>query len=347
VALLVRACLVCGVFNMPARGQWTMQDSGTKARLRGLAVMDRSVAWATGSAGTILRTTDGGNHWTPRVVPGASDNDFRDVHAVDARTAFVLAVGPGVRSKVWKTSDGGTTWAASLANPDDRGFLDAIAFTDPDHGLVQGDPVEGRFVIYSTRDAGATWNSTAVEGMPPALPGEGAFAASGTSLVALGGRHAWFATGGAATARVFRSESAGASWSVAETPIAASTPSAGIFSLAFRDALHGVAVGGDYRRPEQGGRIAARTDDGGRTWALPKGPGPRAFRSAVAYVPGTRMPTLLAVGPTGAEISTDDGDSWQPLGSVGFHAVDFAGPDAGWAVGESGRIGRFTAPLGR
>jgi photosystem II stability/assembly factor-like uncharacterized protein len=277
--------------------------------------------------------------------PVPESDDFRDLHALDARTVLVLAVGPGAKSRVLKTGDGGETWRVSLRNPDPHGFFDAIAFWDADRGLVQGDPVEGRFVVYKTSDAGATWDRVAPAAMPAALTGEGAFAASGTSLVVHGERRAWFATGGGPTARVFRSDDAGTSWSVADTPVAAGGPSAGIFSVCFRDDLHGVAVGGDYQRPEQGGRIVARTIDGGRTWTSPRGPAPRAFRSAVAWVPGARIPTLVAVGPTGAEVSNDDGDSWEPLGSAGFHALDFFGADAGWAVGEAGRIGRFAAVL--
>lgn len=324
-----------------ALAQWVRQEPGTKSRLRGVSVVDRDTAWVTGAGGTILRTLDGGAHWIARPIPGADGDDLRDVHAVDSRSAFVLAIGPGKRSRVLKTGDGGVRWTVSFTNPDDTGFFDAVAFWDPDHGLVQGDPVDGRFAIFSTSDGGKDWKRR-VGSIPPSLPGEGAFAASGTSLVVQGTRHAWFGTGGARIARVFRSDDRGANWMVADTPIAAGTPSAGIFSLCFRDAEHGVAVGGDYRNPEQGGRIVARSTDGGRTWTLPRGPGPRAFRSAVAYLPGRSTPTMIAVGPAGADVSTDDGDSWQPLGAIGFHALDLAAPDAGWAVGEDGRIGRFT-----
>ena len=102
--------------------------------------------------------------------------------------------------------------------------------------------------------------------MPPALPGEGAFAASGTCLVVGADGHAWFGTGGAKVARVFRSTDRGRTWTVAETPLRAGSPSAGIFSLAFWDADHGVAVGGDYKQPEEAGGTVARSSDGGRTW---------------------------------------------------------------------------------
>jgi photosystem II stability/assembly factor-like uncharacterized protein len=185
--------------------------------------------------------------------------------------------------------------------------------------------------------------------MPPALPGEGAFAASGTCLVVAPDGRAWFGSGGAKSARVFRSTDRGRTWTVSETPLAAGTPSAGLFSLAFRDAENGIAVGGDYKDPGRADKpVVALTDDGGRTWRLPSGSSPGGYRSAVAYVPDTRGRTLVAVGPTGSDISSDGGATWRPLGTMGFHAVGFAGPSAGWAVGEEGLVAKFAeGELGR
>jgi len=328
-----------------SRAQWVHQVSGTESRLRGISAVSDRVCWATGARGTVLRTTDGGATWQKKTVPGAGDLDFRDVHAFDDRTAYILSIGAGELSRIDKTTDGGATWEISFRNNDPRGFLDAIAFWDRTHGIAQGDPVDGRFLILTTDDGGVSWHPGPAQGMPPALDGEGAFAASGTCLVVRGDRNAWFCTGGAKSARVFRSTDRGMSWIASDTPITAGSSSAGIFSLAFRDVSHGIAVGGDYKRPEEGGRIVARTRDGGRTWSLARGHGPSAFRSAAVYVPGTSSPTLVAAGPSGVDISNDDGETWMPLPGPGFHALDFASPVAGWAVGEGGRIARYRGEL--
>ncbi|QDV36934.1 WD40/YVTN/BNR-like repeat-containing protein [Tautonia plasticadhaerens] len=327
-----------------APAQWVVQDSGTTARLRGLCVVSGRVAWASGAGGTVLRTVDGGETWEPKVVPDAADLDFRDIEAFDERTAYALSIGEGKLSRIYKTADGGATWTLRHVNRDPDGFLDAMAFWDADHGLVLGDPVGGRFVVLATDDGGETWDRIAAGGMPEALPGEGAFAASGTCLVVQGERHAWFGTG---AGRVFRSEDRGRTWTAHETPVRADSPSSGVFSLAFRDAEHGVAVGGDYERPGLAGRLVALTSDGGRTWRSPQGPEPGGYRSAVAYLPDLDGPTLVAVGPTGTDWSNDGGETWAKLGDEGFHAVGFAGPRAGWAVGEDGRIARFDAGVGQ
>ncbi len=192
--------------------------------------------------------------------------------------------------------------------------------------------------LYPLQDpdsTGESWGKASPERMPAALPGEGAFAASGTCLVVHAGGIAWFGTGGAEVARVFRSVDSGRSWTVHRTPIAAGNSSSGIFSLAFRIASEGVAVGGDYKRPELGERIVATTSDGGHTWTRHEGPGPGGFRSAVVYARASAKPVLIAVGPTGSDLSNDGGMSWVALGKSGFHAAACAGSTAGcFAAGE-------------
>jgi photosystem II stability/assembly factor-like uncharacterized protein len=172
----------------------------------------------------------------------------------------------------------------------------------------------------------------------PALENEGAFAASGTNIAVFGTSHAWIGTGASAKARVLRTDDGGWTWQVAETPLAAG-PSAGIFSIAFRDARHGIIVGGDYRKEQEAVNNLAVTSDGGVTWTLVKGLS--GFRSVVAYVPGTT--TLVALGPSGGDYSTDDGQTWKPIGGPGFDTFSFAPRTSiGWAAGADGRIGKLT-----
>jgi photosystem II stability/assembly factor-like uncharacterized protein len=307
--------------------------------LRGVSAASDTVAWASGNKGTVVRTVDGGATWVRRPVPAAEGLDFRDIEAISADTAYVLAIGPGEQSRIYKTEDGGATWALQFTNPDPRAFYDAIAFWDAKTGLAMGDPVDGRFTLVRTVDGGRTWAPVPPANIPAALPGDGAFAASGTCLVVQGSRHAWFGSGGAARARVYRSADQGLTWAVSDTPIMAGNASSGVFSLSFSDPDHGVAVGGDYRLEREPGDNLAITNDGGRTWAFAGTTRLRSFRSAVAFVPGSKGRRLIAVGPGGTDTSADGGATWAPLGDDGFHALSIAprGRTA-WAVGEQGRI---------
>ena len=298
--------------------------------------MNDRVAWASGNGGTILRTGDGGQTWARSVIPGVASLDFRDVDAIGERVAYALSIGPGEASRIYKTADAGATWTLQFTNRDPKAFFDAMAFWDEARGVAFSDAVDGAFVVLVTRDGGTTWTRIASGALPAALDGEGAFAGSGTNVAVHGTQHVWIGTG---AGRVLRSADGGRTWDVAVTGIAAS-PTAGIFSVAFRDALHGIVVGGDYKQEGAISDNAAVTSDGGRTWTLVKGLG--GFRSVVAYVPKAKTPSLVAVGPSGADYSTDDGRTWRAIDGAGFHAFSMApSGNVGWAVGEDGRIGRL------
>ena len=321
----------CSVFAQT----WISHPSGTTASLRGISVPNATVAWASGSGGTYLVTIDGGSTWRVAKVPGAEQLDFRDIQAIDARTVYLLAAGPGDKSRVYKTTDAGSHWTLQLTNPDLSGFFDAFAFWDARQGILLGDPVAGEFTILTTSDGGAHWQKQRTHA---ALPNEGAFAASGTCLIATGTRDAWFVTGGPGGARVFHSRDRGRSWTVTTTPLHGTAATAGIFSIAFRDPRHGVIVGGDYAQPANAGDNVAITSDGGRTWQEPRGR-PNGYRSAVAYL--AHLGAWIAAGPTGSDISRDDGETWRAFDSGAYNALSFAPDGSGWADGPEGRIAKF------
>lgn len=329
------------LLSAAANAQWVTQSSGTTVRFRGVSAVSDQIAWASGANGTFARTIDGGKTWQAAIVPGAEKLDFRDIEAFDANTAYLLSIGPGEASRIYKTADGGKNWSLQFTNKNPKAFFDAIAFWDANNGLAVSDPVDGRFVVIRTSDGGKSWNPISPENMPSALEGEGAFAASGTCLIVQGKANVWFATGGAKSARVFRSSDNGKTWLVADTPIKTGNAASGIFSVAFKDSKLGIAVGGDYQKEKEASDHIAVTRDGGRNWMLLKNSGLTAFRSAITWIGGAN---LIAVGPSGTDSSINDGANWTNLGSTGFHAFSFARKGrSGWAVGEKGSIARFTA----
>ncbi len=311
---------------------WELKPTDSSARLRGLSAVSGKVAWTSGSLGTVLRTVDGGATWQSVGPPGTEALQFRDIEAFNADRAVILSIGTGTDSRVYVTDDGGATWDLTFTNDHPDAFYDCITFFDQKHGLALSDPVDGRFRIISTRDGGQTWDVVNAE-MPAALPGEFAFAASGQCLVSDRGRRAWFATGGGAEARVFRSVDRGETWEVSSTPIP-SGPAAGIFALAFRSPKQGLAVGGDFLQPTNSPDAAAMTDDGGAAWTLAT-VDPGEYRSSVAWVDG---PVAIAVGPSGSDVSTDSGNTWTGFDDGSFDTVDCAGKNTCWASGEAGRV---------
>ena len=323
-----------------AHSQWTYVTSGTTAELRGLSVVNENVAWASGTRGMVLRTLDGGRSWLADSIPGASTLDFRAVHAMNDGTGFVASAGEAEKglARIYSTGDAGKHWHRVYATEEKGVFLDALGFWDLREGLALSDPVDTAFVLLRTSDRGGTWTRIPPAQLPKVLPGEAAFAASGSSIVLRGGGLLWIGTGGGGRARVMRSGDYGLTWQVVDVPLHAAGPAAGIFSLAFFDDSTGVAVGGDYTQPKLAATSVALTRDGGRTWRAAVAP-PSAYLSGVAYA-GTRD-RLVAVGLAGTFVSSDGGDRWMQVDTVAMNSVRFH-RTAGFAVGPRGRVARWT-----
>jgi photosystem II stability/assembly factor-like uncharacterized protein len=317
---------------------WHDTPTGSTASLRGLSAVSANVAWASGSVGTVLRTTDRGTTWQSVGPPGTETLQFRDIEAFGPSKALILSIGNGTDSRIYRTTDAGQTWTLVFQNTDPNAFYDCMTFFNKKVGLALSDPPDGvKFRILKTTDGGRTWNVVDPAGMPPALPGEAAFAASGQCITSNHGRTAWFGTGGSTQARVFTSRNRGRTWSVSATPMD-SGPTSGINALAFRSQRHGLAVGGDFAAPATSPNNFAATHDGGRTWALLTG-APAEYRSGATWVNGN---TALAVGLTGSDFTRNKGRTWTRFDNGSLHTVDCANPNACWASGANGRAAYLT-----
>ncbi|HEY0779149.1 MAG TPA: hypothetical protein VGD56_14360, partial [Gemmatirosa sp.] len=322
------------------------------------------VAWASGSGGTVLRTTDGGATWVRRPVAGAEALDFRSVWAFDSLTAVVASAGDAAagQARLYRTINGGRNWSLVRRDSTAGVFYDAVAFWDRQYGLVLSDPVTeggGRsFLVLVTSDGGLTWRRTPAEGMPDALPDEGAFAAGNAALGVSDDTRAWFVTGGPRGARIFTTTTGGARWDVAVVPGTPQGASAGLFAVAGAPGGGGtgvtatlrartmrqlpapaIAVGGDYRQPRGGAGQVVRTDDGDRWERADLGAAAPGYWSGLVYVPGVAR-TAVAVGGGGTAVTRDDGRTWTVVDSTAWNGVSFAGASGGWAVGDRGRIAK-------
>jgi photosystem II stability/assembly factor-like uncharacterized protein len=300
--------------------------------LRGVAAVSSFEAWVSGSSGTIAHTQDGGQSWHHVSFPqqDLSELDFRDFQVLDCDHLLAMSAGPGELSRVLRSEDGGKTWQETARNTEPEGFWDGMAFWDEEHGLMVGDPLEGRITLYATSDGGRSWALVPEASRPRMAEGEYCFAASGTSLALQPGGLAWLVTGGSRS-QVWRSTDGGRHWQEQALPLVAGSDGAGAFSVAFRDSLRGVVVGGDYLDPEANQAVAAWTEDGGRQWqVIPAAIGPRGYRSAVAWLPEAQV--WWCTGPGGSEWSRD-GRTWHASGADGMHAID-----AWWMSGASGQV---------
>jgi photosystem II stability/assembly factor-like uncharacterized protein len=323
---------VAATSDMPG---WQPAPVPTTQGFRGLAALDAETAWVSGSAGGVWRTGDGGRTWQDVSPAGAAGMAFRDIEVHASGRASVLAIGEADASRIYTTDDGGRTWDLAFVNDDPHAFYDCMAFFPGGlRGLAMSDPVDGRFRILATEDGGHSWQVVPSDGMPAAVAGEFGFAASGTCLVTSGARDAWFASGGGAS-RIFHSRDAGRTWTVTDAPVPAG-PTAGVYSLAFRDPRHGIAVGGDFLAPAAG-VVSGLTHDGD-TWQA--GGASLGYRSGVAWSRELSN-TLIAVGPTGSDLSRDGGRTWTGFDTTRYDAVVCTGDGGCWASGPAGRVARL------
>jgi photosystem II stability/assembly factor-like uncharacterized protein len=347
-----------------------MQNSGSTASLRGIDTVDGTVAWASGTAGTVLKTTDGGAHWQPCAVPGADKDgatlDLRGVEGWDAETAIVMASGPGETSRLYKTADGCKSWRLLFRNPDaPNGFFDSFWLNGQD-GVLLGDPVKGKFVVFRTANGGKTWKREPQEGLSLHDRSLAAFAASNSSIARGNRQFAWgFATGGKSGAVLFSRlkapENDGpsgvigkalrrkAGWNTSPIAVAHGTESAGAFAISYRypvtigiceeckfeDNSRFIAVGGDYSKPNETAGTAASSTDGGWTWSA-AAKTPHGYRSSVQWSDPLKL--WITVGTNGSDVSRDDGKTWQSLDDGNWNALSLP-----FVVGPNGRIARLNS----
>jgi len=344
----------------------TPQQSGTTQLLISVSPVNSRVVWAAGAGGTFVVTTDGGENWKSGVVPGAENDQFRDVQGVSDKVAYLMSIGNNTTDfRIYKTLDGGANWTIEFTNETVNAFYDCMAFWGPHRGLAHSDSVNGVFPDLRTTD-GKNWESISAN-MPPALSGEASFAASGTCITTEGEKNAWIATGGATVARILATRDGGDTWNAYDTPLL-SSPSAGGISVAFRDHRNGILGGGDLSSNTSA--ATATSNDGGQTWTLTNAPPVQGAIFCLAYVRGMTLDgdddghghdgdrgrdgerdrdfdravvitTETQPNFTSGEAAwtPDEGRTWITMPEAsGYWAVAFANPHAGWFVGNNGQI---------
>jgi hypothetical protein len=331
--LLLLSAIVLITLTSTAQHIEVLQQ-GKAVSFRGLSVVDDHVAWASGSKGTIATTNDGGKTWDWKQVKGYEKSDFRDIEAFSSKEAIIMS--SGSPALILKTTDGGETWQEKYRNADTAYFFDAMDFGNPKHGLVLGDPIKGKFVLMETTDAGETWHP--FNNPPDALPGEAAFAASGTCLrfksnniqIASGGSHSRKIT----LEKVF---SVNSKWSYENLPFPNSKPSQGAFSVD-----DGVYVGGDYANDKRTDSVACYTTMyyAQMIVVTDKASGPAGFQSCVEdlYYPGT----YLSTGTPGSNLTTDGGKTWTKIDNASYNVCRKArNGKLVLLAGDHGRLGIF------
>lgn len=288
--------------------------SGANTSLRGMSIVSDQVAWVSGSNGHIGKTTDGGKNWEWIKPTGYEKLDFRDIEAFGPDKAIV--VNAGSPAYILLTIDGGKTWKESYKNLDSAIFLDGMDFWNDQRGMAFGDPIKGKLQLLRTIDGGTSWNNISDNLQAKMGVGEAAFAASGSTIKTMGNGKIWIATGGMA-ANIYYSSNYGSTWQIFECPILQGSASTGPFSMAFYNEDKGVVVGGDYLKEKENENNVLLTTNGGKNWVKPSKP-VDGYRSGVTYI---NEKTLIAVGSSGIDVSSDGGKYWYNISGMNANVI--------------------------
>ncbi|MEM7380123.1 MAG: oxidoreductase [Bacteroidota bacterium] len=257
---------------------------------------------------------------------------FRAVAHTDTDFFMLSIASPAL---LYKTGDVGKMELV-YKEEDPKAFYDAMTFWDNMEGIAVGDAMNGCLSILITRDGGNHWEKLDCAELPKAQPEEGAFAASNSNIAVIRDK-TWVAT---SKGRVFYSADRGKSWEVFKTPVTGAEPTHGIYSLSFWDDQLGMAVGGDYTKPELNTSNKAVTLDGGKTWELLAEGMQPGYKSCVQFIPGGGGEDLVALGFTGIAYSADRGNTWKELSDESFYTIRFLNDSVAYAAGKN-RIARL------
>lgn len=311
---LIVCLLLTPFFSIGQNYDFLPLNAETNASFRGMSVVSEQVVWVSGNAGTIGRSLDAGKTWEWIKPAGYEQLDFRDIEAFSAEKAIV--VNAGSPAYILLTEDGGKTWKETYKNVDSAIFLDGMDFWDNNRGIVFGDPINSKMQLLRSLDGGRSWTDISATMQAKLGLGEASFAASGTTICALGEGKVWIATGGTVS-NIYYSSNYGSTWQIAACPILQGQNSTGPFSIAFLNERTGVVVGGDYTRDKENENNVLLSNDAGQTWSKPSKP-VAGFRSGVIYV-NDRV--LLATGTSGTDVSNDGGKVWHHISDLSFNVI--------------------------
>lgn len=341
-------------------------ESGKRVSFRGLSVVNDKVFWASGSNGTVTRSTDGGNTIEWITVPGYEKRDFRDIEAIDAETAVIMAIAePAI---ILKTKDGGKSWNKVFEDTTKGMFMDAMDMlvdsvqikrrknqgnrkqdnTAPTHTLiVVGDPINGKLFVAMSFDAGDTWQvmpkSESKDDVRLVPDTEAMFASSGTNVKLTNwGNHSptLLVTGGSkARLKDLTLHNFNDSLHIMQGGTSTGANSIDVFNKT----KTAVIVGGDFAKDSIGSNncVLVSFQSGKPVYSLPETM-PHGFRSCVVYLDANN---LVACGTSGIDISKDGGKNWQLISKESFHVIQKAkNGKAIFMAGGSGRIAQLILP---
>ena len=317
------------VCAFPTQAQWETQTIENKTSFRAIDRLNENTIWVSGSKGSILKSTNGGQTWKNVCPEEYKSFDFRGISVLNDKESIAMSAGDGSEGKAFciKTTDGGQTWKVVLEKNEKGVFFDTIKFKNAKTGFILGDAIDSKPYLLHTRDGGETWQRA--QNLPDIMVGEASFAAS-NSCISILQNQVWFNTQN----RIFYSKNSGKTWEVLETPFETSQ-SRGIFGTFFLQKNLGLIVGGDYTDDKTPTLQYSYSHNNGKRWETT----PEFYRNGLTEcISSISKKHLISVGTIGTAISLDNGQTWRAADKESFHVVSCKGNKC-VAAGGNGKIG--------
>ncbi len=336
--------IICAFFIMHSSAQQPtikILESGKRVSIRGLSVVDDNIIWASGSGGSVARSTDGGTTFTWIKIPGYEKTDFRDIEAFDKDNAIIMGItNPAV---ILKTLDGGLNWKKVFEDTAKAAFLDAMDFHNDKIGIAFGDPLtNNRFYTVISSSNGINWSKSDLPDLPDFYPGEAFFASSGTNIRFRKDGTMVAVTGGKKSRLFSWNFNAKKNIIVDSVPIMQGGTSTGANSIdVWKNKA--VIVGGDFSKDtiSSNNCVLVSFEKKLAKMTLPQTP-PHGYRSCVIYLDENN---LLTCGTSGIDLSKDGGMNWQLISKESFHVCQKAKKgSAVFLAGSNGKIAKLITP---
>jgi photosystem II stability/assembly factor-like uncharacterized protein len=303
-------CLILYLADFANAQEWQWSNPQPQGNhLQSVYFFDDNTGFAVGNMGTVLKTTDGGNHWDILYLPGHPS--LYSIHFFGTEVGIIT----GENGTIFRTADEGETWDDRSIDPGHDLF--SVYLYNSDTGYIVGcDDYSDRGILYKTTNGGETWTlvNTTSRWLYTVYP------IGGSTVFAAGGDG------------IYRSNNGGLNWLdslLTPHPIA---------SLCFSDDDHGVAAGGGNEED-----LFMITTNGGDSWNQIYQM-PTLYYSSVFF---SSALTGYAIGYSYGNIvmkTIDGGITWVMISSYDYNlnSLYFINDDTGYAVGHSGIIVKTT-----
>lgn len=304
---------------------------------RGLSVVDDYVFWVSGNKGTIGFSLNGGKTMNWVNPPGFENRDFRDIEAIDYKTAIAIAVGePGL---IIKTTDSGKNWKIVYQDIEPGVFLDDLDFSkhNPQVGIAMGDPINNQPYVLATSDAGSSWEKINPSEMPKLANGEAYFAASGSNVQLINDQLFIAVTGGEKSNIILNTQPP----TIVNLPKSDSSTAGANGMDYWASSKFGLIVGGDFSNPElsEHNLFIFELNEFNQPIVTKPETAPRGYKSGVAIL---SQVSAVSCGLGGVDVSDDKGKNWRNLTKTEFNTCKRSKRgNAVYLVGPHGRIGRL------